>query len=272
MLTLTSIQKKDHHWASCDRASGTSAQDRAFGLASPLLHLTCDDCLIHGANSAPLPQRHRQRQSQQLYFSCQLSVSTSATMAELQNANPTILNLSELPTRRRQKQSQRRPDDDLTTFSPRPPHWAKVLHETFEGFESKSVSDSSDAEDPIDEQEIFGTLSVDIASFLALFSVGYPPRVPLCPAASAPRYAVANKSCRFLFHGFSGCCTRCSSGPDAAIPGSPASGFMGRWPFLKVRFHFSLSRQGRGRVLELVSRRALAKSFVSQLPSRTWNS
>lgn len=78
-------------------------------------------------------------------------------MAELQNANPTILNLSELPTRRRQKQSQRRPDDDLTTFSPRPPHWAKVLHETFEGFESKSVSDSSDAEDPIDEQEIFGT-------------------------------------------------------------------------------------------------------------------
>lgn len=78
-------------------------------------------------------------------------------MAELQNANPTILNLSELPTRRRQKQSLRRPDDDLTTFSPRPPHWEKVLHETFEGFESKSLSDSSDAEDPIDEQEIFGT-------------------------------------------------------------------------------------------------------------------
>lgn len=85
-------------------------------------------------------------------------------MAELQNANPTILNLSELPTRRRQKQSLRRPDDDLTTFSPRPPHWEKVLHETFEGFESKSLSDSSDAEDPIDEQEIFGTyLSAHIA-------------------------------------------------------------------------------------------------------------
>ncbi|KAH8764804.1 hypothetical protein F5883DRAFT_102584 [Diaporthe sp. PMI_573] len=80
-------------------------------------------------------------------------------MAELQNANPTIINLSELPTRRRQKQSQRRPDDDLTTFSPRPPHWEKVLHETFEGFESKSVSDSSDAEDPIDEQEIFDLIS-----------------------------------------------------------------------------------------------------------------
>ncbi|KAG6368721.1 hypothetical protein INS49_002935 [Diaporthe citri] len=80
-------------------------------------------------------------------------------MAELQNANPTILNLSELPTRRRQKQSHRRPDDDLTTFSPRPPHWEKVLHETFEGFESKSVSDSSDAEDPIDEQEIFDLIS-----------------------------------------------------------------------------------------------------------------
>ncbi|KAI7781336.1 fam96b-like protein [Diaporthe eres] len=80
-------------------------------------------------------------------------------MAELQNANPTILNLSELPTRRRQKQSHRRPDDDLTTFLPRPPHWEKVLHETFEGFESKSLSDSSDAEDPIDEQEIFDLIS-----------------------------------------------------------------------------------------------------------------
>lgn len=81
-------------------------------------------------------------------------------MAELQNANPTILNLSELPTRRRQKQGLRRPDDDLTTFSPRPPHWEKLVHKTFEGFESKSVSDSSDAEDPIDEQEIFGTCPV----------------------------------------------------------------------------------------------------------------
>ncbi|KKY37488.1 putative fam96b-like protein [Diaporthe ampelina] len=80
-------------------------------------------------------------------------------MAELQNANPTILNLSELPTRRRQKQGHRRPDDDLTTFSPRPPHWEKVLQETYEGFESKSVSDSSDAEDPIDEQEIFDLIS-----------------------------------------------------------------------------------------------------------------
>lgn len=80
-------------------------------------------------------------------------------MAELQNANPTIINLSELPTRRRQKQSQRRPDDDLVSFSPRPPHWEKLLHETFEGFESKSVSDSSDAEDPIDQQEIFDLIS-----------------------------------------------------------------------------------------------------------------
>ncbi|POS68556.1 hypothetical protein DHEL01_v213050, partial [Diaporthe helianthi] len=76
-------------------------------------------------------------------------------MAELQNANPTIINLSELPTRRRQRQSQRHTDDNLVSFSPRPPHWEKLLHETFEGFESKSVSDSSDAEDPIDEQEIF---------------------------------------------------------------------------------------------------------------------
>ncbi|KAG8159877.1 hypothetical protein KVR01_010514 [Diaporthe batatas] len=80
-------------------------------------------------------------------------------MAELQNANPTIINLSELPTRRRQRQAQRRPDDDLVSFSPRPPHWEKLLHESFEGFETKSVSDSSDAEDPIDEQEIFDLIS-----------------------------------------------------------------------------------------------------------------
>lgn len=110
-------------------------------------------------------------------------------MAELQNANPTIINLSELPTRRRQRQTQRRPGDDLVSFSPRPPHWEKLLHETFEGFESKSVSDSSDAEDPIDEQEIFGMCDFSMSPMSLTLPLGaYQPcdctPVPCCSCAT----------------------------------------------------------------------------------------
>lgn len=87
-------------------------------------------------------------------------------MAELQNANPTIINLSELPSRRRQKGAARRGNDELNAFTPRPPHWDKPSSDVFGGHGSESGSDGSYAGDPIDEQEIYGTHHMDIPTFL----------------------------------------------------------------------------------------------------------
>lgn len=78
-------------------------------------------------------------------------------MAELQNANPTIINLSELPTRRRQKGAAQRGNVELNAFTPRPPHWDKPSSDVFGGHGSETESDGSYAGDPIDEQEIYGT-------------------------------------------------------------------------------------------------------------------
>lgn len=77
-------------------------------------------------------------------------------MAELQNANPTIINLSELPTRRRQKGAPQSYNDELTAFTPRAPHWDKHSSDIFGGSGSETESDASYAGDPIDEQEIYG--------------------------------------------------------------------------------------------------------------------
>lgn len=163
-------------------------------------------------------------------------------MAELQNANPTIINLSELPTRRRQRQAQRRPDDDLVSFSPRPPHWEKLLHETFEGFESKSVSDSSDVEDPIDEQEIFGTCQFSYEFLCRPRPLGAISAMRLHPCALLQlRHAIprANKSCRFCFMAFPVAAHLAVPVPRCCQhPGSAASGFMGPLAILLLRFGF----------------------------------
>lgn len=78
-------------------------------------------------------------------------------MAELQNANPTIINLSELPTRRRQRWAAQHDNVELNAFSPRPPHWDQPSLDILGGYGDGSDHDSTDSGDPIDEQEIFGT-------------------------------------------------------------------------------------------------------------------
>lgn len=80
-------------------------------------------------------------------------------MAELQNANPTIINQSELPTRRRQKGAAQRGNVELNAFTPRPPHWDKPFSDVFGGHGSETESDGSYAGDPIDEQEIYDLIS-----------------------------------------------------------------------------------------------------------------
>lgn len=87
---------------------------------------------------------------------------------ELQNANPTILNASELPTRRRTKRKTAESHgrgDDVTLFKPdREWHSSLGQEDGFFGSEDeldgqdRQVDDDQEAEqeDPIDEQEIFG--------------------------------------------------------------------------------------------------------------------
>jgi hypothetical protein len=73
------------------------------------------------------------------------------------NANPTILNTSQLPTRQHKKRgaAQKGPDDFLSDFLVRKPHYLAST------FSDASWSDGSESDDeftiePIDEQEIFG--------------------------------------------------------------------------------------------------------------------
>ncbi|KAK7745563.1 hypothetical protein SLS53_003063 [Cytospora paraplurivora] len=80
-------------------------------------------------------------------------------MAELQNANPTIINLAELPTRRRQRWAAQRDNVELNTFNPRPPHWDQPSLDILGGYGDGSDHDSTDSGDPIDEQEIFDMIS-----------------------------------------------------------------------------------------------------------------
>jgi metal-sulfur cluster biosynthetic enzyme len=76
------------------------------------------------------------------------------------NANPTILNTSQLPTRQHKKRgaAQKGPDDFLSDFLVRKPHYLAST------FSDASWSDGSESDDeftiePIDEQEIFDLIS-----------------------------------------------------------------------------------------------------------------
>ncbi|KAF3764377.1 hypothetical protein M406DRAFT_62423 [Cryphonectria parasitica EP155] len=71
-----------------------------------------------------------------------------AMSGELQNANPTIINTSELPTRRRAKRKAdgRSKGEDVTAFMP-DREW------------DSSFEQEDEEEDPIDEQEIFDLIS-----------------------------------------------------------------------------------------------------------------
>ncbi len=86
-------------------------------------------------------------------------------MADPLNANPTILNASDLPTRRRRPSSQGSSKNSLGLFRSSVPS-AAYLSDPFASAASSSLSSSdSDSDDvdhdddgvePIDEQEIYG--------------------------------------------------------------------------------------------------------------------
>lgn len=82
-----------------------------------------------------------------------------AMSMELQNANPTIINASELPTRRGEKRRKTtyRTGQDITTFDS-DLHWDTPLegHGLFGISSDGDEYDDDNAGDPIDEQEIFG--------------------------------------------------------------------------------------------------------------------
>lgn len=70
-----------------------------------------------------------------------------STMAEVQNSNPTILNVADLPTRTR---STEKPGDQPSGIFAAVPNPADFL--------SSDSEDDDLLEEPIDEQEIYGTV------------------------------------------------------------------------------------------------------------------
>jgi metal-sulfur cluster biosynthetic enzyme len=80
-------------------------------------------------------------------------------MEDGKNANPTIINPSDLPTRRRKASTDKSQPNGLGTFShPSPPY---ISNPFFQALDPTSESDSdADSEvEPIDEQEIFDLIS-----------------------------------------------------------------------------------------------------------------
>lgn len=71
------------------------------------------------------------------------------------NANPTILNPSDLPSRRSESTAKRRDDGGTGLFDDLIPRY-NYLSDPFDDSVSASASDSDDAREDIDEQEIYG--------------------------------------------------------------------------------------------------------------------
>lgn len=78
---------------------------------------------------------------------------------EKDNANPTILNTSQLPTRQRKKgrRVQRNAESKISSIIPRPQYLSDIFNDV-----SGSDDTESDGEftaEPIDEQEVYGEIS-----------------------------------------------------------------------------------------------------------------
>lgn len=71
------------------------------------------------------------------------------------NANPTILNPSDLPSRRSDATAKRRDDGGTGLFDNLIPRY-NYLSDPFDDNVSAGDSDSDDAREDIDEQEIYG--------------------------------------------------------------------------------------------------------------------
>ncbi|CAN9348251.1 unnamed protein product [Alternaria alternata] len=74
------------------------------------------------------------------------------------NANPTILNPSDLPSRRSESTVKRRDDGGTGLFDDLIPRY-NYLSDPFDDSASASASDSDDAREDIDEQEIYDLIS-----------------------------------------------------------------------------------------------------------------
>lgn len=77
-------------------------------------------------------------------------------MDDKDNANPTILNASDLPSRRSEAAVKRRDDGGTGLFDSLIPRYS-YLSDPFEEPLSASDSSDDDAVEGIDEQEIYGT-------------------------------------------------------------------------------------------------------------------
>ena len=82
------------------------------------------------------------------------------SMADILNANPTIRNASDLPTRRRRTSSPKSKKSPLGLFANSIPSLT-YLRDPFEAHAySGSDSDDENTVEPIDEQEIYGSRSL----------------------------------------------------------------------------------------------------------------
>ncbi|KAL6703723.1 hypothetical protein ACN47E_009104 [Coniothyrium glycines] len=77
---------------------------------------------------------------------------------EKDNLNPTILNPSDLPSRRRESTARRRDDGGTGLFDDLIPRY-NYLSDPFDEHVSASDSDDDDAREAIDEQEIYDLIS-----------------------------------------------------------------------------------------------------------------
>lgn len=81
-------------------------------------------------------------------------------MLVMDNANPTVLNASELPTRRGKGEvSDKSECDSILSFMEPIPNPAMQIY--LDGEEPVSDSDNESVDEPIDEQEIFGMIDLN---------------------------------------------------------------------------------------------------------------
>jgi hypothetical protein len=74
------------------------------------------------------------------------------------NANPTVLNASDLPSRRRESSATRKEDGSTGLFDTLVPAYS-YLNDPFDQSTSLAVSDDDEDLEVIDEQEIYGRSS-----------------------------------------------------------------------------------------------------------------
>lgn len=88
-------------------------------------------------------------------------------MATMDNANPTVLNASELPTRRGKSYDAPAKQEFDSIMSLMQPTTNPAMQIYLDGEEPLSGSDNDEEEEPIDEQEIFGMYNLDKSAFMA---------------------------------------------------------------------------------------------------------